>query len=102
MGDASVTTVKATSGPSMFMSQPLESTGSAQTEVTSTHPIQQVMASKWQPYMLPPDYFSGQAQYMMPTVVQGWQGWHQPRNVLPPVLSQGVSQQPHFLQLPFL
>ena len=97
VSNASVTTVTATSG-STVMSQPLESTGGANTEVTSAHLMQQGMATQWQPYVLPPDYFSGQAPYILPPVVQGW---HQPMYVLPPVLSQGVPQQPHFLQLPF-
>ena len=97
VSNASVTTVKATSGPSTIMSQPLESTGGTQTEGTSTHLMQQAMASQWQPYVLPPDYFTGQAQYMLSPVVQGWQGWYQPRYVLPPVLSQEVPQQPHIL-----
>ena len=101
VSNASVTTVTATSGPSMVTSQPLESTGGTQTEGTSAQLMQQGMASQWQPYVLPPDYFTGQAQYMLPPLVQGWQGWHQPRYVLPPVLSQGVPQQPYILQLPF-
>ena len=98
----SATSVTTTTSQSPMVPQPLRSGGVAKTEVTSSHPFQQVMASQWQPHVLPSGYYSGQALYVMPpAMMPGVQGWHQPSYVLPPMVSPPGFQQPQYVRLPY-
>ena len=99
---ATATSVTTTTSQSPTVPQPLGSGGVAKTEVTSSHPFQQVMASQWQPHVLPSGYYSGQAQYVMPpAMMPSMQGWHQPSYVLPPMISPPGFQQPQYVRLPY-